>query len=134
MLQLYKIALLLIIVFLFIHIWNLNKYEHMNPSLLTHQYDSLVPEIGKHNINFYIKHNNRYDSTNKYPIKSLDPLNVSTGLNCGPQFNWNVKYEPGANNTYSDLLWHQISPQMILEDNSLNCQNTTYNAPIGINS
>jgi len=47
---------------------------------------------------------------------------------------WQVKYEPGANGTCGDVLWHYMSPRMILTDNCLkrNELNSNYVAPTGI--
>lgn len=34
---------------------------------------------------------------------------------------WDIKYEPGMNGRYDDLLWLKESPNNILYDNSLSC-------------
>lgn len=114
------------------------RYEHLNPSLLTHQYENLSKTPGlKPEIDYYLK-SNRYDAENKYNPKLKDPLSTNTRLNCAPAFNWDVNLNPGANKTYDDLVWHETSPRMVLNDNCINCKNydfnKTYNEPVGIAS
>ena len=82
-------------------------------------------------INFYVK-NNRFAANRQFRPKLTNPIPADNDFKCGPQFDWSVKHNPGANNTYSDLLWHKMSPRMILEDNCLSCKNNTYNGPTGV--
>lgn len=49
---------------------------------------------------------------------------------------WNVPYEPGANNTYDDLVWHYMSPRMVLQNNCMRCNEfgpgTNHTVPEGV--
>lgn len=114
------------------------KYEHLNPSLLTHQVENLRPEPAEpSSIDYYLKEN-RYDAENKYTPELQDPLSTKPRLGCGPKFDWDVNLNPGANNTYGDLIWHETSPKMVLNDNCLSCKNhlptKSYNEPSGVAS
>ncbi|QKF94151.1 hypothetical protein QKU48_gp0693 [Fadolivirus algeromassiliense] len=145
--KLYKLALLVVFILAIIQIYLFfvekpmiieAKYEHMNPSLLTHQYENLAAEPGvKPEIDYYVKEN-RYDSEQKYTPKLRDPLSTQPRLGCGPKFDWDVNLNPGANNTYGDLLWHETSPRMVMNDNCIGCKNFTreksYNEPTGVAS
>lgn len=83
---------------------------------------------------FYFK-DERYLTDKKFNPKLADPLNFDNDQQCGPKFDWSDPLNPGANNTYDDLLWNYMSPRMVLQDNCINCQNfkttTTYNEPTG---
>ena len=137
----YQIALLVIFIIAIIMIYNsYNKQtEHMNPTLLTHQIEDLAPiPNDKPIINFYNKDQNRYSTNKKYNPKLVDPLITNPGLPCAPKNNWSTYQNPGANNTYGDMIWHKSSPRMVLQDNCLHCNNfkptSTYNEPSGIAS
>lgn len=145
--KLYRLALLVMFILALIQIINFfnqkpviieTKYEHLNPSLLTHQYESLASEPSDNKeINFYYK-DNRYSQENKLNPQLLDPLSNDPGLKCGPKFDWDVKANPGANNVYGDMMWHKESPKMILEDNCISCNQfqpqKSLNEPTGISS
>ena len=145
--KLYRLTLLVMFVLALIQIINFfsskptiieTKYEHMNPSLLTHQIESLAPEPSdEKKINFYYK-DNRYATENKLDPELVDPLITDPRLTCGPKFDWSVKGNPGANNVYGDMMWHKESPKMIMEDNCLSCKQfqpeKTFNEPSGIAS
>lgn len=85
----------------------------------------------------YLK-NERYLADKKLNPKLDDPLNFDNDQQCGPKLDWSNSMNPGANNTYSDLLWNYMSPKMVLQDNCVNCthfkQTSTYNEPAGISS
>jgi hypothetical protein len=145
--KLYSLALLVIFILSLMQIINFfnqkqtiieeNK-EHMNPALLTHQYDSYAPVPSDvKNINFYYK-NNRFAVENRGEPELIDPLITDPRLGCGPKFDWSTKVNPGANNVYGDLLWHKTSPKMILEKNCLNCNdfksNKLFDEPVGMTS
>lgn len=72
---------------------------------------------------------------------------IDYGFNAEPEFlpctqqyknkqKWNQPYEPGANNTRSDLLWNYVNPKMILKSDCLDCKkwtsNTNLNPPGGV--
>lgn len=135
--KLYKLTLIFIFIIIFIQIagfFNSSQIieennEHMNASLLTHQIEDLarLPSDNPQ-IQYYYK-SNRYVQQNSYP-QLTDPLARTTGLTCTPQFDWNVNLSPGANNTYGDVLWHQTSPKMILQDNNMSCGKYTKNTTL----
>jgi len=142
--KLYQLTLLVIFVIAIIQIINFfkknptiieAKYEHLNPALLTHQHENLAEKPGdQSNISFYIKEN-RYDADNKYNPKLQGVLTDNPRLSCSPQFDWETKHLPGANNTYGDLVWHQVEPRNVLQKNCLNCNHyvssKNYNEPSG---
>lgn len=77
---------------------------------------------------FYIRGDrDRTNSRNTF-YKIVDSR-TQHNLPCGPQISWDVPYEPGYNGVYSDLLWHSISPRMILYDNSLKCNGDNFVSP-----
>ena len=77
---------------------------------------------------FYMRGDrDRTNSRNSY-YKIVDSR-THHNLPCGPQISWDVPYEPGYNGVYSDLLWHSISPRMILYDNSLKCNGDNFVSP-----
>lgn len=86
---------------------------------------------------FYMR-NNRYLASNMGRSKYyLSPLGQFDSMTCMPPNDWNVKYESGANNTVSDILWHKSEPRMILENSCLDCnlyKDKIYNAPEGVES
>lgn len=142
--KLYKLSLVIILVIVVIQIINFynrkpivieTKYEHMNPALLTHQWENLqaLPR-SQSNINFYIK-GNRYNTKSENNLKPKGIFGSDTGIPCGPKFDWSTKQLPGANNTLGDMLWHQTAPRNILINNCLQCknwkQNENYNVPVG---
>lgn len=145
--KLYRLALLVMFILALIQIINFfnqkpviieTKLEHLNPSLLTHQYDDLAPiPSDNKQINFYYK-DNRYAAENKLDPELLDPLSRNPGVRCGPKFDWDVKANPGANNVYGDMMWHKTSPKMILESNCLSCKqfqpSNVFNEPSGVAS
>lgn len=146
--KLYRLSLLVLIVLASVLIYNymyatpavieLEK-EHMNPALLTHQYEDLAAKPDPNNpINFYVKEN-RYAANQEFKPKLIDPLSpYQSGVPCGPQMDWDVQTIPGANNTYGDLIWHETSPKMVLEKGCTNCKDFTnnqeYNEPSGVAS
>jgi len=144
-----RLALLIVfIIAIFLIVNYLNKptiietnYEHLNPALLTHQYEDLAANPSSNrNINFYIKDKNRYSTNTKYNPKLIDPLITNPGLACAPKNDWSVYQGAGANNTYGDMVWNITSPRMVLTDNCFNCKNnnnkrsSSYNEPLGISS
>lgn len=136
----YKIILLAIFVFAVIQVikvWN-SKYEHLNPALSWHQWADLAPlPTGRPKMNWYIKNQDRYNVENKYDPVLVDPLISDPGLPCAGKNDWKTYQTPGANGTYSDLLWHQTSPRMIVQDNCLHCSkfdNSQLNSPDGVAS
>ncbi len=145
--NLYKLALLVIFVLVTIQIINIfnqkpviiePKTEHMNPSLLTHQYEDLQKEPSDQpKLNFYYK-DNRYSNDNNFNPQLVDPLHQETGLQCTPQFDWDIKLNPGANNVYGDNVWHTSEPKMVLENNCMSCgqfqPSDSFNEPTGIES
>lgn len=145
--NLYKLALIVIFVLAIVQIINIfnnktvviePKTEHMNPSLLTHQYEDLQKEPSNHQkLNYYYK-DNRYSNSNNFNPELIDPLHQDTGLKCAPQFDWDVKLNPGANNVYGDNVWHTSEPKMVLENNCMSCgqfkKNDSFNEPTGIES
>lgn len=145
--KLYKLSLVVILVIVVVQIINFynrqplvieTKYEHMNPALLTHQWENLRPiPSNKSDIDFYIK-GNRYNTKSNNTLKPQGIFFSKTGLPCGPQFDWTTKQLPGANNTLGDLVWHQVEPRNVLIDNCLHCknwkQNENYNVPSGVAS
>jgi len=143
----YRLALLILFIIAVIQIINVyNKptvietnYEHMNPALLTHQYENLASKPGDNaNINFYVKDNNRYSVDKKFNPTLVDPLTTDPGLPCAPQSSGSIYQTPGANNTYADMIWNKTSPRMVLQDNCLHCNDykpsSTFNEPSGISS
>lgn len=145
--KLYRLALLVIFTLAIIQISNFfnqkpilieTKYEHLNPSLLTHQYENLAPiPSDNKKMDFYYK-DNRYSADHQLAPELVDPLGTDTGIKCAPQFDWDVKSNPGANNVYGDVMWHKQSPKMILEDNCINCKQfqpqKSFNEPSGVAS
>lgn len=56
------------------------------------------------------------------------------GCNVNDGIDWRVKYQPGANNSYQDLMWLKMSPRKILVNNCTDCSKygkKSYNAPNG---
>lgn len=132
--KLYMLILLVIIVIAAIQIYNyMYRTENMNPALLTHQVEDLSSKPGDPvNVNFFVRDSNRFASDNKLCPKLEQILPKVDGIKCGPQFDWNTYALPGANNVYGDMIWNRTSPRMILEDNSMQCTNNSFNAPQGI--
>ena len=142
--KLYKLSLIVIFVIVVIQIINFynrkptvieTRFEHMNPALLTHQWENLRPIPSKKSeIDFYIK-GNRYNTKSNNTLKPQGIFGSQTGLSCGPKFDWSTKQLPGPNNTLGDLIWHQTEPKNVLTDNCLHCnnwkQNENYNVPVG---
>lgn len=144
--KLYRLALLVMFTLAVIQIINFFRYkpmmdsdlEHMNPSLLTHQVEDWAPEwTDKPTINYYYR-DNRYSTDMKLKPKLMDPLHLNPGLSCAPQFDWDVKATPGANNVYGDLIWQKTNPKMVLESNCLHCSHNkrqpALNPPVGVAS
>lgn len=149
--KLYKLSLIVLIVLASILIYTYmyakpavieETKEHMNPALLTHQYEDLAAKPGDNApINFYMKEN-RYATDKQYNPKLIDPLSeLQSGIPCmqSNQVDWDVQTIPGANNTYGDLIWNTTSPKMVLEKGGcLSCKeytgNQQYNEPSGIAS
>lgn len=137
----YKIILLVIFIFAvsqIIRVWN-SRYEHMDPALSWHQWANLAPiPSDNQRMDWYIKNDDRYNVENKYDPVLVDPLISDPNLPCAGKHNWATYQVPGANNTYADLLWHQTSPRMVLQDNCLHCDkfndSTKLNTPDGIAS
>lgn len=142
--KLCKLALLVMFILAVMQIYNFfsnssSMMEHMNPALLTHQQVDWAPEWTDHpTITYYLKNEDRYSAKTKLNPKLIDPLVTDPGLPCGPKFDWSVKMQPGANNVYGDMIWSKASPQMILENNCLNCNHVAkqgpFNEPSGIAS
>jgi hypothetical protein len=142
--KLYRLALLVIFILALIQIINFfnqkpviieTKYEHLNPNLLTHQYENLAAKPGdKTEIDFYYR-DNRYSTENKLTPELIDPLKTSPGIKCGPKFDWDVKSYPGANNVYGDMVWNTHEPRMVLQNNCLSCNQfqpqKSFNEPTG---
>ena len=138
----YKLAVLAIFVLVAIQIVNffyenpivIETTEHMNPALLTHQYENLAQKPGDKSVMDFYYRGDRYSSEFKWSPTLVDPLSVDRGIKCGPSYDWDVKLIPGANNVYGDVLWHQTSPRMILDSNCMSCNNNKklYNAPKGV--
>lgn len=138
--NIYKIILLTIFVFAvvqIIRVWN-TPYEHLNPALSQHQWANIASIPGNNQVEFYIKNNDRYNVENKQEPVLIDPLISDPRLPCAGKHDWKTYQEPGANGTYADLLWHQTSPRMVLQDNCLHCgkynDGTKLNTPNGIAS
>ena len=145
--NLYRLSLLVLLILAVIQIYNymyrppavIETTEHMNPALLTHQYESWAPKPDPENpIQFYVKEN-RYDSDLKLNPKLQDPLGkLNSGIGCGPKMDWDTNANPGANNVYGDLIWHKTSPRMVLESNCMSCKqfapSKSYNEPSGVAS
>lgn len=142
--NIYKIILLVLFIFAvsqLIRVWN-TKYEHLDPALSWHQWANLAPlPSDEQRVDFYIKNDDRYNAENKYDPILVDPLISDPRLPCAEgacKHDWKTYQEPGANGTYADLLWHQTSPRMVLQDNCLHCdkfkEGTLLNTPDGIAS
>lgn len=93
---------------------------------------------------FYIR-GNRYNECKcgkKVFANTCSSFPSKTGLEakCNFDFNdapeqWKVYHNAGANGVTSDNLWHCMSPQNILIDNSMRCtESISYNGPEGISS
>jgi len=139
--KIYKIILLALFVFAvsqIIRVWN-TRNEHLDPALSLHQWANLAPlPSDNQRVDFYVKNDDRYNVENKYDPVLVDPLISDPRLPCAGKHDWKTYQEPGANGTYSDLLWHQTSPRMVLQDNCLHCNkfndNTKLNTPDGMAS
>jgi len=88
--------------------------------------------------NFYVK-GDRYTTPNNGATKSIrSPCVNSPNSACQNSCNWSVPYEAGANNTFSDILWHYMEPRMVLQDNCMRCgtfsKQGSGNAPNGLTS
>lgn len=61
---------------------------------------------------------------------------MRTDVTANTGIDWSVKHNVGSNCTCGDKSWHCMSPRMILQDNSMRCNeytyNNTYNPPNGI--
>lgn len=139
--KIYKVILIVLFIIAvsqLIRVWN-TTYEHLDPALSWHQWANLAPlPSDEQRVDFYIKNDDRYNVENKYDPVLVDPLISDPRLPCAGKHNWKTYQEPGANNTYADLLWHQTSPRMVLQDNCLHCNkfndSTQLNTPMGIAS
>jgi hypothetical protein len=145
--KLYRLSLLVLLVLAVVQIYNymykspaiIETKEHMNPALLTHQYEDLASKPDPNNpINYYVKEN-RFNAKLKLNPTLLDPIgNKNSGIKCGPKMDWDTDQIPGANNVYGDLIWHKTSPKMVLESKCMNCNDfskgNSYNEPSGVAS
>lgn len=102
-----------------------------------------APQAVNYPSNFYLR-KNRYLKENGKVAKPLKQTtcpysqNECWRQNDPPGCPWSVPYEAGANGVVGDLLWHYMSPRMIMQDNCMNCGDYApgkeYNAPSGIAS
>ena len=80
-----------------------------------------------HKVSHKVPHKYSHKILKNMSFNDVDSKNIS---------NWDVKYEPGANNTYGDTLWHEMSPRMILIDNCMHCDeykaDSKHVTPMGI--
>lgn len=133
--NIYKIALIVVLI---IVIWRIyiifdqSNTEHMIGNMNAHQYVNYTKDInGPKEIKFYYRPD-RYAEPNNITPELIDPLSGSDSqLSCVKNNNQNINLTPGANNTYSDILWHVASPKMILESDALNCGPNNGQSPIG---
>ena len=131
--NLYRLALFIIFIIAVIQIINI----YNKPNVIETNYDHFASMPNdKPNVNFYIKDDDRYSVDKRYNPKLIDPLITDTRLPCAPKVDWSTYQNPGANNTYDDMIWNGTSPRMVLQDSCLHCKNykptSSYNEPTGI--
>lgn len=70
--------------------------------------------------NFIMRDRRDMKNSNNGYYKYVDSR-IESSLPCMNKIDWSVPYTPGYNNTYSDLLWHEISPRNIVYNNDMDC-------------
>ncbi len=125
--QLYKIAILLLFILIAMQLIDYYySYEHMDASLLNHQYVDWPKPYSRNNIpapqyqtpRFYFEND---DVPRKGPVVLMDPLPLPEGIPCGPQFDWATPLAAGANDKTDDNLWNITNPKMILRNDCISC-------------
>jgi hypothetical protein len=126
--NLYNLALIVLLVLVSFQAYNMffSRKEHMNPSLLNHQYVDWIKPYDRDHIpppqpqtpKFYMID----DDTERSPNQPLtSPILPSGQIPCAPQFDWLVPQSLGAGNRYDDMLWSETSPKMMLRNGCTNC-------------
>lgn len=122
--QLYKIAILLLFILIAMQLIDYYySYEHMDASLLNHQYVDWPKPYSRNNIPAPQYQTPRFYFANDSPLKEKssfpDPLPTPEGIPCGPQFDWATKMSGGPDE--NDELWNITNPKMILRNDCISC-------------
>lgn len=125
--QLYKLAIILLFVLIAMQLIDYYySYEHMDASLLNHQYVDWPKPYSRNDIpppqeqvpRFYFEND---DVPRNGPVTLTNPIAQPKGIPCGPQYDWMVPMATGANGKYDDMLWAKTNPKMILRDDCISC-------------
>jgi hypothetical protein len=128
--NLYNLALIFLLVLIAIQIYNMYiayQTEHMNPSLLNHQYVDWIKPYNRDHIPPPQKQEPKFYFVDDEAEYSADqqltsPILPSGSIPCAPQFDWLVPQSLGAGNRYDDMLWSQTNPKMILKGDCIDCK------------
>ena len=148
--ELQSLAMITIIILIILQIVNYFIDEDIieTRESMTNTFDYLTNVPGK----FVLKDDDRYSTDRNFSPELQDPLLNSrkigltpmispktdiAGKSCGSMqdFPYRLNQSAGANNTYGDMIWSEMSPRNVLQDNCLNCNkfkpDHMYNDPVG---